>query len=130
MANKSKKSSNVKLPTYKIISENVENAIGTKENVSIYLYHEEEDVSNEQLEAIMQKEINKYKKKNRHIGVYVYDYYNYPGIDEYDSLLWSSMAIVNYYLDGSNAKPKYTFNEPEYLDYIYKAFKEENSQNN
>jgi len=97
--------------------------VGAKENVTISLYHEEDTISKEMLERILMKEVDKLKKDNRHIVVRIYDYKDYPRAIDYSRVLWEAMVNVNYFTDGSNAKPVFTFHDAEFIRTIYNTQK-------
>ncbi|HPJ13349.1 MAG TPA: hypothetical protein PLV00_08185 [Caldisericia bacterium] len=112
---------------YEYININEVQVLRNKLNVSVDIKIVER-MSQEQLQAILEREIEKFKSIEAHVIVRIYDYKTFPDSRKYHMSLWVALAQTNFYTDGLNANTDFLFHttdkDYENIQYFYDYYKD------
>ena len=114
--------------SYEYINVEEKRVLQDKMNVSVDVKIMER-MTQEQLQAILEKEIQKFKSVEAHVIVRIYDYKTFPNSRKYHMSLWVALAQTNFYMDGLSANTEFMFHNTdkdyENIKYFYDYYKDE-----
>jgi hypothetical protein len=113
--------------SYEYINIEEKQVLPDKLNVSVDIKIMER-MSQEQLQAILEREIEKFKSVEAQVIIRIYDYKTFPNSRKYHMSLWVALAQTNFYTDGLNANTEFLFHitdkDYENIKYFYDYYKD------